>query len=171
MYKMVVENINQALGAAAVIFILVMMVSITADVGGRYLFNTPILGTTELNRTLLVYAVCFALGYTEFRKRHIRVELVLNRLPKARTLVEGLQLLLALVLMGFATYASSVIAYNATVQGEYETGIINFPMWPGRIALAVGCLMLCMQYVVGIIDSFRSSLTKVELKGGSEWTP
>jgi TRAP-type C4-dicarboxylate transport system permease small subunit len=172
MYKTVVNTINQGLGAVAVIFIVIMMVSITADVSGRYLFNSPILGTTELNRTLLVYVVCFALGYTELRKRHIRVEMVLSRLPlKAKTLVEGLELLLALVLIGFATYATSVIAYNATVQGEYETGIINFPMWPGRIALAVGCLMLCMQYVVGIVDSFRSFLSRVNLKGHSEWTP
>lgn len=134
-----------------------MMVAVTADVGGRHLFNSPIPGVTELARMLLVYTVCFALGYTELMKRHIRMELVLTRLsPKRRMLVEGLQLLLALVFIGFATYAASVVAHTSTLQGEYETGLIDFPMWPGRIALAIGCLMLSLQYVTGIINSFRS---------------
>lgn len=149
--------INKTMAAIAVVLILVMMLITTADVGGRYLLASPIPGTTEITRLLLVFSVAFALGYTELMQQHVRMELVLTRLtPKRRTLIETLVLVLALVFIGLATYAASVVAHTSTIRGEYETGLIDIPMWPGRIALALGCLMLGLQYVVGIIKGFRS---------------
>ena len=156
-----VHYITHGLAVVAIPLILVMMVSTTADVSGRYLFNSPIIGTLELNRTLLVYVVFLTLGYAQLMKRHIRVEIVLGRLPlRPRILLEGLSSLLGLVLMGFIAYGTSIEAYRATAQGEYTMGIINFPMWPGRIALAVGCLALSTEYLLGVIESFRCSLRK-----------
>lgn len=158
---MVVKYIHQGLGTLAIASILLMMLSTVSSVTGRYLFNSPILGTVELNRTLLVFAVFFTLGYTQLRKQHIRVEMVLNRFPPMpRIVIDGLWLLMALVFMGLITYGSSIVAYKATLTGEYETGVINFPMWPGRIGLAIGCLALALQYLTEVIQTIRSSLRK-----------
>lgn len=157
----VVKYINQGLGALAIIFILLMIVSTVADVTGRYLFNSPIMGTVELNRTLLVFTVFFTLGYTQLKKQHIRVEMILDRFPPIpRIVIDGLWVLMAMVFMGLVTYGSSIVAYKATLTGEYETGIINFPMWPGRIGLALGCLALTLQYLTEVIQTIRSSLRK-----------
>ena len=156
-----IHHISRGLAGIAVILILLMMVSTTADVGGRYLFNNPIPGTFELNRTLLVFVVFLTLGYAQLMKRHIRVELLPTRLPpRAGILLDGFGVLLGLALMGAITYGASITAYDATITGEYETGLINFPMWPGRIALAVGCLVLSIEYVLSMIEDFRYSLRK-----------
>ena len=158
---MITRYMNQGLGILAIIFIILMMLSTVADVTGRYLFNSPITGTVELNRTLLVYAVFFTLGYTQLRKQHIRVGMVLDRFPTVpKIVIDNLWLLLALVFMGLITYGSSVVAYKATLTGEHETGIINFPIWPGRIGLAIGALALSLQYLTEIIETIRSSLRK-----------
>ena len=156
---MVVRAINRLLAlldGAAAAFIIVMMLSTTANVIGRYLFSFPIVGTVELNRTLLVFTAFLALGYTQLKKQHIQVGFLLRRLsPSRRILIDGFESLFALVVMGFISYVFCVEAYTATVQGEYEIGLIAFPMWPGRIALALGCVMLCVQYLVEVVGSFR----------------
>ncbi len=161
MVNRVVAFVSQMLGAAAILCVFIMIISTVADVSGRYLFNSPILGTVELNRTLLVFTVFFTLGLAQLRRRHIRVDAVLGKLPvKARVLADSFALLLALVFVGMVTYGSAVVAYDATIMGEYETGIINFPMWPGRVAIAIGMLILCIQYMVDVIAAFRPSFRK-----------
>ncbi len=155
---MVVKYINQALAILGAVFIVVMMLSTVADVSARYLFNSPILGTLELNRTLLVFAAFFPLGYTQFMKRHIRADLVLSHLaPRPRVLLEGVWLLLALIIAGFISYGCLGTAYKAMLISERDTGIVAFPLWPGRFALAIGYLGLVIEYVVQIIKTFRSS--------------
>ena len=155
----IIKRVNQWLATVAVVLIFVMMVSITADVCLRYFANKPILGVVELNRMLLVLVVFFTLGYAQVRKQHINVGLLLNLMsPKRRIIVETLELLLALVVVGFFTYGSILTAYKSTIEGEYEMGVASFPVWPGRIALAIGLLMLCMQYLADIISGLRSHL-------------
>ncbi len=157
----IIEFISRWLGILAVIFIIAMMLSTIADVSGRYLFNSPIVGTVELNRTLLVYVVFLTLAYAQLKQKHIRVTMLLDRFPPMpRIVIDGLCLLLALVYVGFVTYGGSIVAYEMTLAGEHETGLINFPMWPGRIGLAFGLLILCTQYVIEIIRISRSPFTK-----------
>lgn len=165
MDRKVVKHLNQVMAVLAVAAILIMMASTVADVSGRFLFRSPILGTYELNRTLLVFATISGLGYTQFMKRHVRTEWLLYRFPlRIRLVLEGVMLLLALVVMGFITYGCSIVAYESTIRGEFVPGIINFPMWPGRILVALGCLVLCMQYVIDIKDNLRNSLRRYSQK-------
>lgn len=155
---MLSRYVNQFLATLSVIFIFVMMISIAADVVLRYFANAPITGTVEFNRTILVFTIFFTLGYAQYRKQHPNVEMVLNLIsPKKKAFVQILEHLSALVVVAFFTYGSVLTAYKATIEGESETGIISFPIWPGRIAIAVGLFALCMQYIVDIIDDFRSS--------------
>lgn len=153
---MLVKRTIQVLGYLAVVFISLMMISTVADVTGRYLFNSPIVGTIELNRMLMVYAVFFTIAYAQLVKQHIKIDIALDRMPpKTRLVFEGLGLLFALAVMGFITYGASIAAYQETLLGEAETGIINFPVWPGRIAVALGSLVLCLQYIMDILETRR----------------
>ena len=156
---MLLKRTMQVLGSIAIVFLVLMMISTVVNVSGRYLAKSPLIGTIELNRTLLVYVALFSIGYAQLMKKHIKVDIVLERFsPRTRLIMEGLALLLALAVMGYITYGSSIVAYEETVRGEAERGIINFPMWPGRIAVALGFLVLCIQYVVDILETRRSLL-------------
>ena len=164
MFTKIVEKINQWMATFSVVLIFIMMVSITVDVGLRFLAGAPITGVVELNRTLLVVVVFFTLGYAQARKQHINVEFLVNKLSeKRKILVISLGTLLALVIMAMITYGSISAAYTSTVEGEHEVGLLNYPVWPGRIALAFGLFTLCLQYVVGIINGFLFLLKKGEV--------
>src|SRR3972149_832614 len=155
---MMIKRLYLPLSFLSISAIFIIILSTVADVVWRYLFNSPILGTIELNRTLLVFVVFFTIAYAQAGKKHMRVDLLLNRLPpRVKSAVNGLQLLLALVFIGIVTYGSSLVAIESTAKGEYERGIISFPMWPGRIAVALGCLALALQYVADIFETLRSA--------------
>ena len=165
MFMKIIEKINQWMATLSVLIIFIMMVSITVDVGLRFLAGSPIIGVVELNRTLLVVVVFFTLGYAQIRKQHINVEFLINKLSeKRKTMVLILNTLLALVIAAMITYGSFSAAYVSTIEGEHEVGLLNYPVWPGRIALAVGLFMLCLQYVVDILKGFSSYLKKEEVE-------
>jgi TRAP-type C4-dicarboxylate transport system permease small subunit len=157
MFAKSIKVINQWMASLSVIIVFIMMVSITADVTLRYFANAPIVGVVELNRTLLVVVVFFTLGFAQVRKQHINVEMVLHMMsPRRKVVVEAIEALLALVIVGMITYGAVTEAYFSTVEGEHEVGLLNYPVWPSRIAMALGLFMLCMQYVVDILHGLVS---------------
>lgn len=154
----VVKRLQEVLGMVAIVFIILMMLTTVVDVSGRYLFNSPISGSLEFARSMLVIVVSFTLGYAQLRKQHIRAEILPHHLsPRLSMVVEGFALILALGFSGLVTYGTFMVAYKSIVQIEYESGLINFPLWPARIALAIGCLALTLQYLVDTVQVFRSS--------------
>jgi TRAP-type C4-dicarboxylate transport system permease small subunit len=54
-----------------------MMLLVAAEVFLRYFFNSPILGTTEIIEFMMVVLVFFGLAYTQTRKGHIGVDVVI----------------------------------------------------------------------------------------------
>lgn len=156
---MAIRYIQQVLVGIVVVCIAIMMLSTTIDVIGRFFFNAPIRGTVEVNQVLLIFTVFLGLGYTQLMKRHIRVDMIFDRISstRRRLMVDVLESLLALVIVGFVTYGSTAWAYNSVLTGQYEIGSVRYPVWVGRIAVSFGCLALCAQYVVDIIQTLRSA--------------
>ena len=161
MFAKAVARINHWMASLAVVLIVFMMFSMTIDIFMRYLFNAPIAGVVELDRTLLVIVVFFSVGYCQLRKKHILAEFLLDRLSeKPKTLVIALETILALVIMVIFTYGCVTNAIESTMDLEHEVGIVNFPIWPSKIAIAFGLIMLDLQYVFDIIDGFRAYFRK-----------
>ena len=60
-----------ALNYVSVILIFLMSLLVFADVVGRYLFNHPIAGTTEIVKCTIIAIVFLGIAYTLNQKRHI----------------------------------------------------------------------------------------------------
>ncbi|PFG11227.1 TRAP transporter small permease [Marinobacter sp. LV10MA510-1] len=74
--------------AASVLFLL--MLTTCLDVAGRYLFNSPVLGATELTRLGLALMVFAAMPVITYRGGHIVVDLLDNVLGQKVLKVLGL---------------------------------------------------------------------------------
>ena len=149
------------------VLILVMMLAIVVDVSGRYLFNSPLLGGIELNRTLLVVVVFFGLAYTQLEDGHIRMDLLMVRVsPRLKLILEIFSLVIALSVYVYITYTTIPVTIRSILRGEYETGLIPFPMWPARLFMSIGLFILTLQLVADLKsklttrDSSRSSTEK-----------
>ncbi len=153
-YKEFVEKINRFFASLSAIALLIIMFAINIDVFGRTLFNRPIYGTIGLTRTLLVILIFSSIGYAQVKKTHIQVEVVINKfseIPRKITLVLGL--VFSFVIMTLMTYGTTISAYKSFLIRETMSGIVRFPIWPGRFIVAFGCMMLILQYPVDIKEN------------------
>ena len=64
-------------------FLLIPMMLITAgDVIGRAVWSKPIPGTVELSSYMLVFFILLGVAYTQQVKGHVRVSMLVSRLPE-----------------------------------------------------------------------------------------
>lgn len=153
-----IRKTHVTLAVIGIVSVVLMILATTADVTGRAAFNHPIIGAVEFTQALLVVSAFLALGYTQFWKQHILADLMVGKLlpPRPRAIAEILVLLFALVTIGFVTYGAVVAGAESTIARERQAGLITFPVWPGRLAVAIGLLFLCVQYVIDIVNAAAS---------------
>ncbi|MEP1767809.1 MAG: TRAP transporter small permease [Sulfitobacter sp.] len=71
------------LGSLGGILLICMMGLTVFDVIGRYLFNAPIMGATELTEILLCAVIFMGLGAVSLAEDHVTVDLLTDNLPQA----------------------------------------------------------------------------------------
>jgi TRAP-type C4-dicarboxylate transport system permease small subunit len=152
------ERILTLVAAAAT---LGMMLLTTADAGGRYLFNRPILAAFELTSSyLMIAAVFLALPYAYGQGANIRVTFLVDRLGRrGRLVVDHMVQVVSIVygaLLVVATFqqARHVFATKTT----FVT--LDLPLWPAHLLVSLGLFMTTLKMLIdlGEVRKGRSSL-------------
>ncbi|GEM_PF-1114113 len=137
--------------------ILVSVLLISIDTIMRYIFSSPIPGIAEISTILFVAAIFLNLGYTQFQKGHIRVELFLLKMPKKlKKTIEALMLVVALAILILFTWCSALEAIYSIKINEMQWGAILIPLWPAKIILPIGLSALCIQIMVDIYKVIKA---------------
>lgn len=163
-----VERLLMRIGILSGVSTLLIMLAVVVDVAGRFLFNNPIHGATELCELLLVAMVFFGLALTQQNRQNYAIDVAARHLPAGLQWVLDLLgylfcLAVALVLAWFGTN----MAFNSYERGESGFGIIPFPIWPARFVLAVGLWLLVLQFVCDILRSVTGNARIVAEGTGS----
>lgn len=132
---------------AGFILILLMLLT-TADVAGRYFFNSPITGVFDLTHFAVLTMVFLGLAYCGFHDGHVSIELIYDKLPQRfqRYLDIATNLLGSLLFL--------IIAWQAIVQSHLvrqlnETSqLIEIPFYPFYWLLAFGAALFA--FVLGM---------------------
>jgi len=129
----------------AAVIVLIMMIFVPSDVILRYVFNTPSQWIHEILTFLLVALVFFGIAYTQREEAHIRVDFLLNKLPKA---VKGWVELITLFV--FFVYAVILLYYTTTCfvtswkHGTTSPTIMQFPVAPWQATIPLGLAILAL---------------------------
>lgn len=141
------------------VLVLMLMFLVTAEIIGRRLFGTPISGQVETATLSLTVIVYLGLAYTQFKDSHIRVEIFINRFRgRLRAALEAACLSLSIVPVIMMSLATAEKAYQSFVGGEFIAGGVNFPVWPGRCAVAFGLALLSITLTVQIVNQLSLAL-------------
>lgn len=129
------------------------MVAITVlDVFARHMIGRPVPGVTEFNEVLMVCVVFLGLGLSQKDKAQIRAELFISRMsPKWRKALDLFSLVMG---WGFWTLLAVLAVsrgWGSFVMGEYREGLLKFPIWPARWALAIGMILMSIQLIRDIV--------------------
>lgn len=146
--------------------IVLMMLHVTADVVGRYVFNTPLPGTiVVVAHYYMIIMVFIALGAAEEKNAHISVEFLTDLMPKTvqgwLTLFAGL---VSVVVFGLLAYGGYLEAYKKTRSGaSMEQGSEMIAIWPSYWAIPFGAgliALIAVYKVVVIVTKSRSGLNE-----------
>lgn len=153
-------KLNLSCAFASGFALLLMMLAGAADVIGTNLDivglrSQPVPAAFEFMATMMVVSVFLAVSLAQARRQHIRVELLVSRLPAGlQRLSDVLQYILSVVFFALIAWFAWPAAGHSFNVGEYAPGLINFPVWPARFILAFGATLMSVQCLLDLISVF-----------------
>ena len=142
--------------------LLCMMVAGAADVIGTNLDvvglqSSPIPAVFEFMATMMVVTVFLGTTLAQARRSHIRVEVLVDRLPwRARSVLEAIAHLLSAVMWGLIAWYGWKSGFHSVSVGEYAPGLIKFPVWPARLVLGFGASLMTLQCLFDVVGVFHA---------------
>ena len=138
-----------------------MMFLGTADVIGRYAFNSPVQGTYEISQVLMAGVILLGWAYTMKTGGHVRVELLISRLPsRPRAIIDFVMMLLSLAIFIMITWRSTLLALQY-MEEHRVLQTLNIPVYPFFFLVPVGAFFLCLEIIIQmiyLIPAFRRSV-------------
>lgn len=138
------------------IFLVLMMLHVTADVAMKYLFNSPIVGTLEtVSYYYMVSAVFLPLAMIELRQEHVVVDLLFRKFPpRLQMIVYLFGVVVALIYFGMLTFQTFLDAMKATTEKETVMANFLYYVWPSRWALPIGVASLMLAIGLNAVKAF-----------------
>jgi C4-dicarboxylate transporter DctQ subunit len=160
-----VSTIENWMNLASVFIIMFLMFFATTEILGRYLFNAPVPGHVEIVELIMAGVVFFGIAYTERIGGHVRMELFVTRVLKGRSyhLAEAISAALSLFVYIFIL----VYSFNAAMYSYHlgdTTSFIYWPTWPSKLAIPIGSFMLCIRFIIEIIQHIAQVIVGVEAR-------
>ena len=144
--------LNQALLWIAGLFLIAMITITGANIVLR-LFGLPLRGTFELMGYFGAVVTAFALGYTQIKRGHIAVDILVLRFSnKTQKILHAVNHLVCMAFFVIVTW--HVYNYATTL---WETGEVTETLqivyYPFTYAVALGCLVLAFTFFVDFLKS------------------
>lgn len=145
--KKVVDQSTNVLAELCGWLLLLIMGFITFDLGSRAV-GTPVYGVTESAMFVMIAIVYLGLPYGEKTRTHVRVELVLDRIPqKAAAKVDLIIYLLVAGTMLIILYAVGLNAQNALTSRQAIAGPTPLLIWPVKLVMVVALALYSAQII------------------------
>jgi TRAP-type C4-dicarboxylate transport system permease small subunit len=133
----------------------VMMLITMVNVVGRYVFNSPIFGQSELVELLQIVSISLAGAYTVIERRHVAIGLIVDRLsPRKQLFFDCCTYLVSLGFCALASYVTIEYAVKVMHNGK-TTDMLKIVMSPFYYMVGIGWALLCLGIVVCLIDFGR----------------
>jgi TRAP-type C4-dicarboxylate transport system permease small subunit len=155
----VLSRINTVVVAACGILLFLFMLMEVGDVSGRYLFLFPVPGTREIGEIVLAYVVFMGWAAVLANNQHIRVLLLVDRLPlRWQAWLELVALLVGLAMILPIAYYSFELALKSYITKEIAF-TYAIPRWPGKTALFLGSSLFAIQFLIMLLSRFFTILS------------
>jgi TRAP-type C4-dicarboxylate transport system permease small subunit len=133
---------------------MLLMLYITADVFGRYVFNKPLPNSQAVAETLMVGLAFLGLAYVQAQKKNIYLDFLTNRLgPRSSALHEVLSNILSVLVIGLIVWASASWVWESIVIRDAMQGSFPIPYYYSKTPMFIGAVLLLIQFLIDLAKS------------------
>lgn len=142
-----IDALNERVGKLTYWLILVAVLVSTGNAIVRYTFNISSNAWLELQWYLFSAVFLFCAGYTLLHNQHVRIDVVTGRMSKrTQAWIDILGTLFFLLPMALTImWLSWPVFLDAYRSSELSANAGGLLVWPGRLMLPVGFLLLVLQ--------------------------
>ena len=134
-------------------FMVAMILITCANIFSRILW-VPVKGTFELMGFFGAVVTAFALGYTQAKKAHISVDILVNRFPKkVQKFINGINYVICMVFFGLLGWQIAKLANTLRTSGEV-TETLRIIYYPFTYGVALGCFLLSLVLIADLAKLF-----------------
>ncbi|MBU1902286.1 MAG: TRAP transporter small permease, partial [Proteobacteria bacterium] len=116
------------------------------------IWSWPIPGSMELSSYMLAVFILLGVAYTHQVKGHVRVTMLISRLP------QGVALVLEIMTTLLSLFIIAIMAWQGWVVGMEErtvSDMLRIPQFPFRLLVSVAGLFLCLELLLDLTDSLK----------------
>jgi TRAP-type mannitol/chloroaromatic compound transport system permease small subunit len=149
-----VDQLNIAVGKAVSFLIWVGIVVLCTEVVARYVFGQPTLWAHGY--TQRIFGAYFVLvgAYTLIRNDHVRVDIVLNvASPRWRAFLDLVNISFLILWGAILSYEAFWFFEDSWRFNEVDDSALRHPMWPVKLALFLGVVLITLQ---GLVEAIRA---------------
>jgi TRAP-type transport system small permease protein len=140
-------------------FIAILMFLTTFDVIGRSFFSSPITGTFELSKLMLVIIVLLSIGYVQQRKENVRVSFFADKFsPLGQMILTIVFNLVGLVLFSLMIWQGLLGSIEAR-EVDAMTDLLHIPTFPFEFLISVGALFASLELLIHLTADIISLAT------------
>lgn len=150
---------------------ILMMLHVTADVIGRTVFNSPIVGTVEIVSAYHMAALAFLpLALITKERGHIIVELFTGWMrERPRRFLDGSVGIVTFVYVSVFTWKAIEIAIEKTgIREAKEAGVGFVQIWPSRWVVPIGFGLMAVYILIYVFQDFSAAMRHGRDRGGGK---
>ena len=132
---------------------LFIMICLTiVDIGGRFLFNSPIPGSYEIiERYLMVFFIFFALCFAYRDGAHVRLTFLTDRLrPGKLKLAFNYIAQIVSVFFNIFLFLASTKTCIDNINEIWDVTKFKLPMWPAYVGTVLGIFFSCLMMFIDL---------------------
>lgn len=155
-------RISAAANFLGAILIVLVMLLIVADVGGRAFLGVPLFGVPEIVKMAVVAIAWLQMAYTLRIGAHLRTTIIIERMPPAVARASDLVAsLMGALMFGLIVYSAWPQMAEAWRIGEFEGDYpVRVPTAPVHTILILGAVLTAIQFLLAFAEC--AGLTRKE---------
>lgn len=159
-FERVIEKILKALYIIAAISAIPMVILVAGSAAGRYIFNRPISGSTEMTSLLLLVMLMCGEAYCQFHKGNACIGAIVDNFsPRVQAGIDIVNYLLC-------TLVSVALGYGGFLQAAYNMkkgtfiSALKIPIGPFYYIMTIGWFAVAVASLLVVIRELRKVVQK-----------
>ena len=155
------DRVNLYFTYLAAAILIAIMLGVSADVFLRYALGRPIQYVMEITEHLLIYVTFLTVAWVLKKERHVKMDMVLNRLnPAGGSMLNVITSIIGALVCLVVVWYGSQVTWNYFAKGIPFSGQFRIPQGPILMMIPIGYFLLFIQFlrrINGYLGNWRAA--------------